>query len=154
MYPSSNEVTGIKGAAPIKFDYGKFVRNERKMIRSTIKLSVSQERRQDVLGLLRPLVDSTQSLAGCTECILCVDVKDESQLCFNTEWNNTFDLQHYMRSDEFRAILAAMDLCRQKPEVSFQEICETFGMEYIDAVRSSNVSVAKNIFSISSMKAR
>ncbi len=106
------------------------------MVKSTIKFTASKEQRPELLRILRPLVDPTQSLRGCVECFLSVDVRDESRIWFITTWSNREDLDRYIRSEMFLSVLTAMDLCSRPPEVAFEDISSTQGIEYIKEVRS------------------
>jgi hypothetical protein len=46
-------------------------------------------------------------------------------------------LHEHLRSDLYRRILAAMELCRHPPEVSFHYASESKGFELIEAVRGA-----------------
>lgn len=105
------------------------------MIFCTIKLSVSRDNKGEVLRLLRPLVDPTQSFSGCADCHLAIDAKDEHLIYFTMSWSNRQDLERYICSDYFLAVLTAMDLCNKPPQVCFQNVSGIQGMEYIRKVR-------------------
>lgn len=122
------------------------------MILCTIKLSVSRDNKGEVMRLLRPLIDPTQSLSGCIDCNLAVDAKDEQMLYFTMSWSNRQDLERYICSDYFLAVLTAMDLCNKAPQVCFQNVSGVQGMEYIRKVRRI-VPIMNRKFSVQSLKA-
>lgn len=105
------------------------------MISSVIKLSVSPERRAEVLTLLRPLVAPTRYMTGCRDCGLYENAIDGQSICLATEWANQDGMTEFIRSDEFQRVLAAMDLCNAPPDVQISEACETHGVDYIAILR-------------------
>jgi quinol monooxygenase YgiN len=115
------------------------------MVKSVIKLPVASAAYADVLGLLRPLVDPTRYVSGCTDCCLCESVDDNGQICFTTEWRSLEELERYIRSDAFRAVLAAMDLCTAPPAVRVEEVRNARGMDYIAAVRAAPEAVVHSV---------
>jgi len=53
----------------------------------------------------------------------------ENNICFMEEWQGGSDLDAHLRSDNFGVIAGAMDLFIAEPQVRFQTIASTAGVE-------------------------
>jgi quinol monooxygenase YgiN len=50
-------------------------------------------------------------------------------------WKNQDDLDRYLRSEDYRHILLLMELAAEAPEIKFQTISETAGIEVVEKAR-------------------
>jgi quinol monooxygenase YgiN len=62
------------------------------------------------------------------------DIEDPNALTLVEEWESRTDLDKHIRSSEYKKVLAAMDLSDQPPEIKFNDILKTDGMELIEEV--------------------
>jgi quinol monooxygenase YgiN len=99
-----------------------------------IKFHVSPPHRVEVLKLLRPLVNPTRYVTGCTDAYLS-EKTDDGHILFSTEWRSRKQMDHHIRSEAFGNVLLALDLCNTRPILKIYKACETDGIEYITAVR-------------------
>ncbi len=99
------------------------------------------ERRDEIVTMLRLLVGPISVSTGCLKCGVFYDATDENVVCWEEEWQSRKDLYRHIASTEYRQILAALDLAIEKPEIRFEHISDTRGMELIVSVRSNNKSV-------------
>jgi hypothetical protein len=53
------------------------------------------------------------------------------------EWKSKADLDRFICSDEYRSILALMELANQSPEILFYELSKIGGMEVIENLRKA-----------------
>lgn len=111
-----------------------------KMIRSEIELPVGPTQPFDIVALLRPLVSFLRYVKGNAGCCLWERIGDTRSICFITQWCSRDDLDRHFVSKEFRMVLAAMDLCAAKPSVSFCQVDEIDGMEYIATLRNRDTT--------------
>jgi len=51
------------------------------------------------------------------------------------EWESQADLDKHIRTDDFRKILAVMDISNEPPEIKFNTVSKTVGMEFIERIR-------------------
>ena len=108
------------------------------MIIATLRIVTSPENHQEILQTLRSVLGPTQVQPGCISCRLYDnDVEDENALFLLEEWKTQEDLEQHLRSDDYRRILAAMELASQAPEITFNVVSHTQGMEVIHAVRGA-----------------
>jgi hypothetical protein len=64
------------------------------------------------------------------------DVDNKSALTLVEQWETQADLNRHIASDDFRRILAVLDLSIEPPEIRFDGVSHTAGIELIEAVRS------------------
>ena len=114
------------------------------MIGMQAEFCVSQQRRAEVLGLLRPLVDPTRYMTGCVDACLSAE-PNVDPICFSTEWRSRDQLERHIRSEAFLNILVAMDLCDSPPVVLVSEIGEGDGMAYIASVRGAGNASSSSV---------
>jgi quinol monooxygenase YgiN len=105
------------------------------MIMASLRVVVPQERRNEILRTLRPLLGPTRVRQGCLDCRLYQDTEDENTYLFIQAWQSQATLESFIDSEEYRKILAVMDLAAQAPEVEFHTVSRTAGMEFVRTVR-------------------
>ena len=106
------------------------------MVTATFRVVVYPERRDDVLKTLRPLIGPTEVQPGCISCRIHQDVDNANILTLVEEWETQADLDKHIASDDFRRVLAVLDLSIKPPEIRFDGISQTAGIELIKAARS------------------
>ena len=104
------------------------------MIIATLRMSVSPEKRDDVLRTLRLVMGPTQAQLNCISCRLYQDVEDENLMSLVQEWESREALETHIRSKDYRKILAVMELASEPPEIKFAESLKTDGMELIEEI--------------------
>jgi len=106
------------------------------MIEATIKMTVPIEKKKEVLQTVKAILAPIRRERGCISCNCYVDVEDESVLFFEEEWNTREDLENHLRSDHFGVLNGAMRLLRIEPDIRFNTIASTAGLEAITAARA------------------
>ena len=105
------------------------------MIIATLRMSVPPETRDEVLRTLRMVMGPTRAQLNCISCRIYQDVEDENLLSFIQEWESQEVLDEYIRSDDYRKILAVMELASEPPEIRFISTLRTEGLELIEQIR-------------------
>jgi quinol monooxygenase YgiN len=105
------------------------------MVIATLRMSVPPEKQDDVLRTLRSVMGPTRAQLRCISCQLYQDAEDAKYVSFVQEWESREALNDHIRSDDYRKILAVMELASEKPEIKFIEALKTHGMELIEEVR-------------------
>jgi len=103
------------------------------MIEAIIKMTVPAEKRKEVLQTIKAILGPIRRERGCISCNCYVDVEDERFLFFEEEWKTREDLENHLRSDHFGVLNGAMRLLRSEPEIRFNTISSTAGLETIKA---------------------
>ena len=108
------------------------------MITALFRIPVSDENRAGITRLLRSLIEPIQSETGCISCRLYREPKNPDVLTWVEEWRTRDDLDRHLRSQRFTRILAALDMADAEPEVRFDTVVETVGMQLVEAARGSS----------------
>lgn len=105
------------------------------MIETIIKMTVSVEKKKEVLQTVKAILDPIRRERGCISCNCYVDVENEYILFIEEEWKTREDLEYHLRSDHFGVLNGAMSLLRIAPDIRFNVITSTTGPEAIKTAR-------------------
>jgi quinol monooxygenase YgiN len=103
------------------------------MLIAVAKMVFPSQAREEAVRILRPVLGPTQYAAGCISCGLYEEVANQNVIVLFQEWASQEDLEKYLRSDEYKRILAAMDMGSLPPEVKFIHVAHTAGLEMVEA---------------------
>jgi quinol monooxygenase YgiN len=105
----------------------------------TLKMIVRPERRSDLLETMRGMLEPTRVERGCLSYRLYEDVEDRNTFVLVEEWKTQKDLESHIRTDNQRQLLALMDLLSEQPELRFNTVSHTAGMDLIEDVLKTAV---------------
>lgn len=108
------------------------------MIYANLKIVAPPNRSIAILNALRLQIGPTQVQPGCIRCELCQDALDPNIIFYREEWNCWSDLEKHIRSDRFSRILDLMETSERPPDLTFQDVTEIRGMEYVRKLRKCN----------------
>lgn len=106
------------------------------MIITTLRVVIPAAKRKDALEMLRCLSEPTQAKPGCISCRVYEDLSDGNTFTLVEEWESRAELDSHILSEEYTMILALMDISSSPPEIKFNVISHSVGMETIEAVRN------------------
>ncbi len=101
------------------------------MITSTIRITASEIPDDEIVRVLRSLIEPTRVETGCINCGLYKDLHDPSIIVWVEEWKTQEDLERHLRSRQYKKILAAFDMSSSQPVMQFNTVVETKGMQLI-----------------------
>ena len=107
------------------------------MVVLILKLKVSPSERKDVVSIFDTISGSTSVKPGCKMVKLQSDVDNDDDLILIEEWDAMSELERHIASDEFRKIMAIMDMAIKPPEISFHTISSTMGFELVEKIREN-----------------
>lgn len=105
-------------------------------ILARIRVVVPTANRDEVVSTLRSMLGPTGVEPGCLSCRFYQDVQDENVLNYVEEWQSKEDLFRHLRSEQYRKLLAVVDTSQEEPEIRFDTISQTEGMEAIRSART------------------
>jgi quinol monooxygenase YgiN len=86
--------------------------------------------------LLRSVKENIQAKHGCRSCRVGLDAADASLVHYLEEWESAELFRKHVRSEEFRRVLIAMDLCCEEPRIVTGDLAGHAGMEYLRKLRA------------------
>lgn len=107
------------------------------MIHSTIRMEMELKKRDEVLQVLLPIAKRARNKVGCISYSVYKSIEDESQILIEQFWRNDDDLQSHLRSQDYQRLLLIIEMALKKPEIRFNAILSTTGVETIERARMS-----------------
>lgn len=106
------------------------------MVLFRVRIHVDEAQRARVLHSLLQTVWATQSSPGCLGAHLSMEVGEERGLVLMEEWQSEEYLRARLRGDAIKVVLAAIDCAVAPPEVRFDTVSDTKGLEFIATCRA------------------
>ncbi len=107
------------------------------MILSTVRMTIPPQKRGEALKILRSMADQCRDDLGCLSCNIYEDLQEKNVLKIEGVWRNDEDLDLHIRSDEYRNLLLVLEMALKQPEIRFDTISHSTGIETIEKTRSS-----------------
>ena len=105
------------------------------MIILTLSLRVSPTDRKNAVSIFETIAGSTSVRPSCKRVMLCSDVNNDDDLILIEEWDSMKEAEQHIRSNEFRKIMAIMDMAVETPNISFHTVSSTMGFELVEKIR-------------------
>ena len=87
-----------------------------------------------LLETMRGMLEPARVERGCLSYRLYEDVENRNDFFLLEEWATHEDLENHIRTDNQRRLLALMDLLSEQPELRFNTVSHTAGMDLIENV--------------------
>jgi quinol monooxygenase YgiN len=113
------------------------------MIIGTIRILPAPDRRAQVLEVFRAVQGPALAQPGCLACRIYLEQGPESAVVLVQEWESREALEAHLRSETYRRILGAIELSVDPPEVRFDHVSATEGMDLIERSRTPAGTTAK-----------
>lgn len=105
------------------------------MIHSRVRMVLPAERLSEALEILLPLVERTRAERGCLGCRLHRDVQDAQEITLEEFWATKADMDRHLRSPEYQHLLLVMEMASAPPEIHFDKVTNSTGIETIKEAR-------------------
>ncbi len=105
------------------------------MICSTVRMALPVEKLSEALGILGPMAERIGVDPGCLGCHVYMDALDKNVVMFEQFWRSEEDLTRHLRSSDYQSVLILMEMALAQPEVRFDAISRTTGLETIQLAR-------------------
>ena len=107
------------------------------MIHTSLRMDFTPDKFEEALQILHSIIEPTRAEVGCIDCSVYQDTGHENQILFIQKWRSEKFLQRHLRSDEYQKVLLVMDMALTPPEIVFDTISSTSGVETIEKARTS-----------------
>jgi quinol monooxygenase YgiN len=97
------------------------------MIISTLRIVTAPQSRAEVVRTLVAQLGPTRVQPGCLRCDLYRDVEDQEAFTLVEEWESQGDLDLRLRSEDYRCVLAAIELSQEPPVIHFDTVTRRTG---------------------------
>ena len=107
------------------------------MIRATARMTIPPQKTGEVLKILRSMAEQCRDHPGCLGCHIYGDLEKKNILVLEQVWRAEEDLNLHLRSREYLNLLLVLEMSIKQPEIRFDTIASSMGIEAIEKARSS-----------------
>lgn len=107
------------------------------MIISTIRMALPNEKYNDALKIVRSIAVQSADNPGCLSCSFFSDTEERDVLMVQSIWKSQEDLGRHVRSEDHKKLLSILEVFSKQPEVRFDRVSMTAGIEYIEKIRNT-----------------
>jgi quinol monooxygenase YgiN len=106
------------------------------MIVGTLRILPPPDRRAEVMEILRSVQGRVLAQPGCAARHIYEEHDPEQAVVLVEMWESQAALETHIRSEAYRRVLGAIELSGGPPEVRFDHVSATEGMELIERSRN------------------
>jgi quinol monooxygenase YgiN len=108
---------------------------EQHMILATIRMTIPSKKRVEALKILRSVAEKCRDEPGCLSSRIYEDLQENNVLMIEEVWRAENDMDIHIRSDEYRNLLLTLEMSVKQPEIRFNTISGSRGIEIIEKAR-------------------
>ena len=106
------------------------------MVQAFLRLKFGPQNQDKAVEIINFILERIQVESGCVSCHFYQDTSSKGVFLLLQEWESRADLERHICSEEFRHILALLELASEPPEIKFNTISKEEGIENIESLRS------------------
>jgi quinol monooxygenase YgiN len=101
----------------------------------TLRIVTAPHSRPEIVRTLAAQLGPTRVQPGCLRCDLYRDVENQGAITLVEEWESQADLDLRLRSEDYRAVLAVIELSQEQPVIHFDTVTRRAGLEIVVSAR-------------------
>jgi len=109
------------------------------MIHATIRVKISAQKVGEAIEILHSVAERTRVQPGCVSCQVYHDTQEERLIMLDEMWSTQEGLDTHLRSDEYRNVLLVIEMADEKPEILFNPLADSTGVETIEKARAKTM---------------
>ena len=110
------------------------------MIIGTVRILPPPGRHDVVLGVLQSVQGPVRTQPGCAACDIYDEQGPEPAIVLIERWESDQALQAHLRSDIYRRVLGAIELSGGPPDIRFEHVVASGGIEVIERSRGARTT--------------
>jgi|GEM_PF-476360 quinol monooxygenase YgiN len=120
-------------------------RLRKNMVRSTIRMLIPLDKQSEAIDILGYVSAQVQYEPSCISSRLYRGVDEVRAIMVEELWTDNEGLLRHLQSDEYHLVLLAVEMAEERPDIRFDEISHTCGLETIEnALKKSAKSIIRN----------
>lgn len=104
-------------------------------IRSTIRMLIPLNKQSEALEILGMVCAQVQYEPSCISSRLYRGVDDVRAVMIEEFWESDQDILYHLQSDAYRRVLMVIEMAEEPPDIRFDTIAHSNGVEFIENVR-------------------
>jgi quinol monooxygenase YgiN len=109
---------------------------EKDMILATLRMAIPMQKRGEALQILKTMVVENKAQSDCIFCRICEDKLEDNIIQFEEMWGSEKQLESHLCSDQYHKLLLVIEMALKQPEIRFDIISSSTGIETIEKARS------------------
>jgi quinol monooxygenase YgiN len=110
------------------------------MIIGTVRILPPPDRHAAVVEVLRSVQGSVRAQPGCAAFDILEELGPEPSILLVERWETGEALDEHLRSDSCRRVLGAAEIAGSRPEIRFDHVSASEGLELIERLRNPSGS--------------
>jgi quinol monooxygenase YgiN len=111
-------------------------KGEKSMVHATVRMVIPPHKRAEALEILNLVAERCRAIRGCLTCRIYHDEQVEAVFMLEEMWETQGDLDRHLRSNDYRNVLLVTEMAVEPPEIKFQTISHSAGIEIIEKARA------------------
>jgi quinol monooxygenase YgiN len=108
---------------------------EKPLIQATITMKMPPQKSGEALRIFKSITEQCLDEPGCLSCHIYGDLQAKNVFMLKEVWRSEEDLNLHLRSDEYRNLLLILEMALEQPEIRFDTISSSTGIETIEKAR-------------------
>jgi quinol monooxygenase YgiN len=109
---------------------------EKPVIHATIRMTIPPKKQDEALKILRTIGEQCMDDPACLGFHIYGDQQEKDVIMLDEVWKDQAKLDLHIRSDEYRNLLLVLEMAIEQPEIRFETISCSTGIETIENARS------------------
>ena len=105
------------------------------MIIMTLRFTVPPEKIADVIAIINSIKEPICVEPGCSHFSLYNDINNDNVLMLVGEWESQEAFEEAIHLEDFGKIFVGIELASRPPEISFNTVSKSAGIEFIEKMR-------------------
>ena len=110
------------------------------MIIGTVRILPPPDRHAAVIEVLRAVQGSVRTQPGCAAFDILEELGPEAAIVLSERWETSAALEAHLHSESSRRIRGAVELAGGRPEIRFEHVAASEGLELIERLRNPSGS--------------
>jgi len=106
------------------------------MIHATIRMTIPPEKQDEALKILRTIGEQCMDDPSCLSFHIYGDQQEKDVIMLDEAWKDQAKLDLHIRSDEYYKLLLVLEMAIEQPEIRFETISCSTGIETIENARN------------------
>jgi quinol monooxygenase YgiN len=112
-------------------------KGDQHMVLAKIRITTSAKKFGEALRILKSMAEQCSVQPGCLSSRVYRGGEEDNVLLFEQLWSNEAELERHLRSDDYRQVLLVLEMAMKQPEIRFDTILSSTGIETIEKARGS-----------------
>lgn len=108
-----------------------------KAVHTTIRMLIPTRKQHEAIEILTAVSAQVQFEPNCIFSRIYRGVDDVRAIMIEERWTSDETMQQHLRSDAYRRILMVIEMAEERPEIRFDVIAQSTGVETIENARQT-----------------